>query len=117
MAVLDFENALRKYEEGKDIGLKRRKLMEARIRHIVLGNGNIEDVLESEAKFLFSQVRALSSYADVHIEKERIINTLGCDDLDCIPSLQKPETGPVPVAKAGDITPSPNLSSSYEAEA
>lgn len=114
MAVLDFENAIRKYEQGKEIGLKRRKLMGARIRHIVLGNGNIEDVLESEAKFLFAQVRALSSYADVRIEKERIINTLGCDDLDCIPSLQKTESATVPVSKVLDIASSSGTSFSYE---
>lgn len=77
IAIVDYEDLIRNHVQVKDIGLKRRQLMKARQRHAKFGKGNIGAVLESEAKYLLSRVRTLSSYADVMIATQRVINTIG----------------------------------------
>jgi len=117
IAAVDYENGIRKYEEMKEVEAKRKQLMEARRRYVLFGKGRIKDLLESEAKHLFSQVRTRSLYGEVMIGKERILNTFGCDDPERVPPLQICETTPDPVAKAGDIAPSLKMSLSSETKA
>jgi hypothetical protein len=77
ISVVSYEDATRKYTQAMEIEAKRRQLMQARRRHTELGKGRIEDVLKSEGRHFFSQVRTLTSYADVMIAEARILNTIG----------------------------------------
>jgi hypothetical protein len=81
LAVIDFEDARQIYRHAKEIAAKRKLLMEARQRHAEFGEGSYEDVLESEVKYLFAQVRSLSSYAELMIAEQRILNTIGSEDI------------------------------------
>jgi outer membrane protein TolC len=103
IALVNYEEAIRKHGQTKDIGVKRKQLMEAHRRHAKLGKGRIEDVLESEARYLFSQERTLSSYADVMIAKQRILNTIGCDDTQCAANLREKASAPLPMQAKDDV--------------
>ncbi len=104
LAIIDYKDAIRKYRQSKEIGLKRTQLMYARRRHVELGNGKIEDVLESEAKFLFSHERALSFYADVIIAEQRIINTVGREGITNVHFLRaNKDQVQVPVLGSVDV--------------
>jgi len=104
IAILDYEDTMRKYEQSKDIASKRAKLMQARRLHAENGNGNLEDILESEARHLLSQVRSLSSYADAIIAEQRILNTIGRDDMVNVHYVQKKESVPARNTETGDTT-------------
>ena len=103
IAVVDYEDAMRKYMQTKDIEDKRAQLMKARRRHLKLGNGNIEEILESEAKHFFSQVRSLAAYADAVIAKQRILNTVGRDETAAIHFVTEKTALPAPVIQTEAI--------------
>ena len=79
--------------------------MEARNLHFKLGKGHIEDVLESEAKYLLVHVRTLSAYGDVLIAQQRILNTIGKDDLKDFYALPTEELEPVSTPKTIEVIP------------
>jgi outer membrane protein TolC len=104
IAVVDYEYTIQKYSQAKDIESKREQLMEGRRRHAKLGNGKIEDVLKSEGRHLFSQVRSLSTYADLMIAKQRIFNTIGSEEIGSIHFLKEDDISPSPNAQKNNVT-------------
>ncbi len=84
ITAIEYQDAIRKYRQTQEISLKQKQLMEARIRHADLGTGSIEDVLKSEARYLFAMVRSLNAYAEVIIAEKKIFNTVGQDEIKCI---------------------------------
>jgi outer membrane protein TolC len=80
IAVIDLEDAKMKYAHEKNISKQRKLLMDARKRHVNLGNGTYEDMIESEAKYLMSSIHCLSAYADLLIAEQKVLNSAGSDD-------------------------------------
>ncbi len=104
IAVVDYEYTIQRYGQTKDIESKREQLMEGRRRHAKLGNGKIEDVLKSEGRHLFSQVRSLSTYADLMIAKQRILNTIGREEIGNIHFLKEENVAPAFDTEKNDVT-------------
>ncbi|MCJ7539351.1 MAG: TolC family protein [Desulfobacterales bacterium] len=104
ISVVDYEYTIQKYRQTKDIESKQEQLMEGRRRHAKLGNGKIEDVLKSEGRHLFSQVRSLSTYADLMIAKQRILNTIGSEEIARIHFLKEDDIAPSPNTEKNDVT-------------
>jgi hypothetical protein len=104
IAVVDHEYMIQKHGQAKDIEFTQEKLMEGRRRHAKLGNGKIEDVLKSEGRHLFSQVRSLSTYADIMIGKQRIFNTIGREEIGRIHYLKEEDIAPSSNAEKYNVT-------------
>ena len=81
LAVIDFQDAAENYRQSSKIATKRALLTEARLRHAKLGDGNHEEVIKSQAKYLLAQSRHLFAYAEWMIAEQRILNTTGQDDI------------------------------------
>lgn len=81
IAVIDFEDAKQNYRHSIQIAASRRLLMKAHQRHARLGNGTYEDVIKNEAKFLFAEVHRMSLYLEMVIGEQRILNSIGSEDI------------------------------------
>lgn len=81
LAVIDFNDANRKYRYSDIISKKRKQLVEAHKRHAEFGDDTYETIIENEAKYLISEVRRLQSQVDLKVAEQRILNSIGSEDV------------------------------------
>ncbi len=96
IAVIDFQDAAQAYRQSKKIAAKRALLTEARLRHAELGNSNYEEVIKNQARYLLAQSRHLFSYAEWMITEQRILNTIGRDDIGAPQYIARNSSAPSP---------------------
>lgn len=113
LAVIDFNDANRKYSYSDVISEKRKQLVDAHKRHSEFGDDTYEVVIENEAKYLIAEVRRLQSQVDLKIAEQRILNSAGCEDKgmarfiseDQSPLVEENTVGPEPDLAAAEETP------------
>ena len=79
LAAIDYDEATETVGLIRGLSEAQTKLVAAMERHQQEGKAAADEVLDSEAKGLFSQVRYMSASADLMTARQRILNTLGRD--------------------------------------
>lgn len=114
LATIDYEEVVEAAQLVRELSSAQNQIVVAMERHQQEGKATVDEVLDSEAKGLFAQVRYMSVCADLITARQRVLNSLGRDPCH-IPAAESADDAPTPPVETA--SPGPEAMGEEETEA